>query len=887
MSYDELRTLSFRLKQGIGLQHTFQVLNFPKKSELLQLQADLTGRPVETTNIPISMLNKAMRALVPDLLYIARNAGRSGECPWLYSETAINPQALHLILHAWVQTQFSQVPDSIRGEVLQKLQPQTFCWQPTEVNTSQWTVGENGTANLGNDAQFILLPHLIAARFSQPDVSLQLRSEILRFRRAPLSPGKNGAEVVSWPPLQYEDWYWSVVITFTAQTVPFQDFPVIHADISVRRWASLPITFLPRDKETSVYLLTSVPWLEGLHYSNSFQVAPIGWGRLSSSGLQQGKQKYGWTWGSKLPELLNRLNRQCQFPLPQDIINDPVSALQLNDSTNPTAALIYRNGIAPSHGVNPGFSPAERRQIAEKVAEILASEWEFVETPKRVKYNPVVPKNPFFLTTQAQKKTSLEQFQEQRCYAINQTVGKYLLIEIWCQRTSTSETLIHAVRDILGIPELASFPYRFPNLEFTLNVHVYSLGELGDKLILDPSIKKKADQRRQAIHQRGEDVSAKLPLVSCETVAFIELDNADKFDGDNDPKDALRRGFAYRRRWTQFISTENNGNLPNRALSGFLDLLRQLGVQAEPPKIAIKTYKNSQNKIATTQQTNKSTLPEKLNYVGLWMIQQYGTTSSDGNKKVLPVMIHMASDTTEIKAIACGFKEWLPYREALLALAQEQAIGITRSEQAMTFFQDQLKRHVLPLGDTLLLCHAQNLRSTWSWLTDGKITCDKIAFGHEKLLDISRFSKKLRIVRVRDSLGYETPEWYAPNQNEQGFTKGIFQMGERVFGSTYNTPKQFKLNRNLSKVSPWTTIDRETKQEFTHQPLPNKYYWNPGLIELTVACIQPGDDIWSWAMVAHELRHIALHHDEPLKLPLTLHLAKVMEDYMLLIQNDD
>lgn len=119
-----------------------------------------------------------------------------------------------------------------------------------------------------------------------------------------------------------------------------------------------------------------------------------------------------------------------------------------------------------------------------------------------------------------------------------------------------------------------------------------------------------------------------------------------------------------------------------------------------------------------------------------------------------------------------------------------------------------------------------------------------------------------------------------------GFSEGIFQMGERVFASTYNTPKQFKLNRDLSKASTWTTRNRKTKEEKSHPPSPDVYYWNPGLVELTVACVQPEDNPSLWAALAHELRHIALHHDEPLKLPLPLHLAKLIEDYVLLIEND-
>ncbi|MBH8567147.1 DUF3962 domain-containing protein [Nostoc sp. CENA67] len=886
MSYDELRTLSFRLKEGIKLQHNFQILNLPGKSELLQLQSELSGRPLDRTTIPISLLNKAMRALVPDLIYIAANAGRSGETPWLYSETAINPQALYLILNAWVQTQFSRASDARKRQVLEQLQPAQLYWRPTQVNTAKWTVGDNGTANLGNDDQFILLPYILAAQFSSPDVSLRFGSETLHFRRAPLPPGIKGAEIVSWKPLEYEGWYWSVVITFTVQTVPFQNFPVIHADISLRRWESKPITYLPRNKETSVYLLTSVPWLEGLHNSQSFQVAPIGWGRLPSSQTEQGNSQYGWTWGSNLTALLDRLNRQHPFPTPQNIVDDPASALNLND--HPNAALVYRNGIKPAHEVEPGFGPVDRRELAEQIAELLQSEWEFVAAPERVKYSPKIPINPFLPDTTAKKLNSEEEFQNQRCHAISKTIGEQLTVEIWYQRSSTRDTLIHTLRQFLGISELESFPYKFPNVNLTLNIQEYNLGELGDVLQLDKSITNKIEQRREAITQRCEEVEAKVPQASCVTVAFIELDGPDKFAENADPKDALRMGFAVKESWTQFISTDNTGNLSHRAKNGFLDLLRQLGVQAQPPKIVITIPHSSQQMIATPPQVTQKALPEKLNYVALWMIKHNSSTSSDGSIQRVPVMVHMSSDTTEIKAIAPGLgNTWLPYREALLKIGQGEVENYQRQEEAvMRFIKPKLK-DVLSLGDTLLLCHAQNIRSVWKWLQNGNITLDKIAFGEEKPLDISRFhSNKLRIVRVRDSQNHETPEWYAQKDGDgHGFSEGIFKMGERVFASTYNTPKQFQLNRNLSKASSWTSISRKTKEEKIYDASPDVYYWNPGLVELTVACIQPNDDPILWAAVTHELRHLALHYDEPLKLPWPLHLARLMEDYVLLLED--
>ena len=77
-------------------------------------------------------------------------------------------------------------------------------------------------------------------------------------------------------------WPYSVLLTLTLQTIPFQNFPVLHCDIGIRRWAG-PKVYLPKKVETSVYLLDQVPWIEGLAHNQCFQVAPIKWGYIPAN----------------------------------------------------------------------------------------------------------------------------------------------------------------------------------------------------------------------------------------------------------------------------------------------------------------------------------------------------------------------------------------------------------------------------------------------------------------------------------------------------------------------------------------------------------------------------------------------------------------------------
>ena len=164
---------------------------------------------------------------------------------------------------------------------------------------------------------------------------------------------------------------------------------------------------------------TEVPWIEGLQNSTSFQIAPIKWGRLSSGDE-------GWIWGSKLPEILNRLSLQKQLPIPDNIVNEPASGLNLQSS--PNAALVYRNGINPAHKAQVGFGPGDRKVLGEEIAKLLEPEWEFVDVLSRIKYSSDVPKNPFFPSDTTKKNVQKEELQKQRVQAINNCICDKLTV---------------------------------------------------------------------------------------------------------------------------------------------------------------------------------------------------------------------------------------------------------------------------------------------------------------------------------------------------------------------------------------------------------------------------------------------------------------------------
>ena len=261
--------------------------------------------------------------------------------------------------------------------------------------------------------------------------------------------------------------------------------------------------------------------------------------------------------------------------------------------------------------------------------------------------------------------------------------------------------------------------------------------------------------------------------------AFIELADAQGFKGDADPKYALRLGFASCGRVTQFITPpgDERDDVDNRARQAFLDLLRQLGVCLQLPQMLPlpKMAKHAGNRIERVELQQ----PDRIHYAAVWSIRQNASGSHTRKQQWLPVLVHISPEG-EIRAICPGMSGWEPYARALQAIATLQIKGGYPStpQQMLAFIKEKIEEDIAPLGVTLILCHAQNIRTIWPWIGNNQITHEGIAFGGASQSAIT--IPGLHIVRIRGG-DAETPEYYAQNGTKVGFARGLFRMGDQVF----------------------------------------------------------------------------------------------------------
>jgi hypothetical protein len=879
MTFDSIQPVAFRIRaDALPLMRDCITLPFPEHwaTSFKKLQAVVLNRPIEKTTVPIASLNRTLRAVVPPIVSIGRgatsrwalNEGR----PWLYAQKNIEPAVLISVVHAWARVLFSAVPDEQLNQVLKTVQTHDVKWNVEQLDLVDWKKNAAGTAAPTNPGQFIVFPDYVAATLSSITEGFQYGNHQLHFRRSSFAPGQKDA-------------LYSVVLTFTMQTVAFQPYPVLHCDVSLRRWAGPRRVFLKQ--RANAYIATNLPFVPELDgWSNQLQVVSLK-SEIDLAG--------NWIshWEDHLVDILAQLRSKASLIDANKLTNTPT--IGQGDWDN-AAAIVYSTRMK-RHRIGAGVAIRERGQLFDQITDLLSDIFEPVAPLTRVKVSRREKvgfrSNPFFMKLENDKKQDLtteqriairkanEQIWSKRRALICETVGDHLRLEICASTTDVRDNLIAAAQFILGIALNGDPIQEIATSELAITVTFSNLGILTDNL--DVSSGKGVRERvRDATQRRINDIVHALPKIETPTLMLAEILSKEKYTKNSDPKSPLRIGIGRSQRLVQFITADNVDAVSSsdeedeeesvaplyyRAMNALLDGLRQLGVPGKLPAQA---------------RTGRP-----ITIIGAWLINK--KSSRPGNESyTLPVLVRTSSAENDILAIAPGFEKWLPYREALLELSKTDVLGSQHKRADYTaFLRAELLRVVSKENDTLLICHAQNMRETWTWINNTNLVCDAIAFQpNETAVAIAEWPG-LRIVRVRDGQSHETPEWFAEKDGWRSAAAGLFKMGERVFASTHSKPKQMtSYSHYFSKAERWSS--RTSPDRFV-PPNPNRPTWNPGLYELTVAALQPEDngDPTIWAHLTHELRQSCLHFEDATALPLQLHLAKLMGEYILSVDIQD
>ncbi|MER6916006.1 DUF3962 domain-containing protein [Streptomyces sp. NPDC000594] len=962
--YREIRRSAYHLADpGVPWTEGYRALRFPERWQGTLLALHNHGRPETEWQrvLPTRSLDTALQTLAPEVIVRPRARPPIGEGPmppedfWMYvpvdAPDPLPGRAGGQVLSAWLRTlvpRGSEHDPELRTLLLrcgEELTGTPLSWENVPgVDLLGTHPTEGGTA-APEPRQFQLATDALARRIRSLDPYLFEGGE-LRFRALPRGPRDQGAELMSQPlcrTIKRKQWWFSITLNISLHTAPFDPRPRLHLHWGVRRWATHTRSdtgrlALPYGQSTTVHLRPKIPWLPGVPATE----------RGALARLRRDRASNGFTWAENDPAgILHRLSVVGRFPAPDQLLADPAD--WIGDGPGVRAAVVHSNHMGV-HEVGPGLMPHQRSQLTAwaetalpenvvRLPDLVRGRGKGIGAPANRRPKPVgePAKKAEEERAALTRRRALAVLADRTGLTSEPDAEKaHVMVRLLWR---TAELRRHAIREFartLGLdgdggahtlPDQvfddarpgrpAVLEWRSPELVVRLSC-LPLIDGLGDRLDLDPAVRRRGERVARALSARRRELSAWLRGDGADPnrpgLALVEIAHRTTFrEADTDPKFANRLGCADAGVLTQFVVTPsgerhiaNADTVEHRAHQAWLDGFRQLGVRVLP------------------EHTLGGDLPEGLQYAALWMVKR----RKDGPTRLpgyLPVAVLVTpfpegSGLCAVRGWDDDTRTWIPYPHFLLGLVKKAEIDpfapdepgssgtaddaprITAkvrrtnlSEQrreTARFLQRML--HSLRGHPTVLITHAQNSRSHWPWLQDGQVEPDMIRVGHAPPGGID---DELRLVRVRGRAGRETAQWWGlaepgrAHGQPAGFWAAPSRGGEprvpdeRVFHSTTERPGTFAISPALDRLAARVNAAGNlTSQAGTGA-------WNPTLVEIAVlGChgergaepLSPrvADEPEAIALAMHQLR-MAPDYPVALSFPLPLHLAGLAQAYVL------
>ena len=375
-----------------------------------------------------------------------------------------------------------------------------------------------------------------------------------------------------------------------------------------------------------------------------------------------------------------------------------------------------------------------------------------------------------------------------------------------------------------------------------------------------------SDDYRQTKIQRCGEIVEQLGQAKSVTACIFALPGHEYYT-KGDPKQVLRNAFARTGRVVQFINPENDIN-QNKIENAVYDLYRQLG---------IVTLLNFQKKLPPLASTP---------CVGMHLCTQIHGISNKARFLPIYVTVDLLEGKTQVHCDAFSNRT-VSYREACLEMAklfwegdlEQRCVDASRTPAKQKLLQLKNRYYAKEDGVLFVVQSDGNTRAVWSGISDKEIGgyglteeyCPtQINVGMPKnpyLLSLA--DSGVRIIRIRSN--QEVPDYFT-NLSEKSTDEhlqlssvsGIFKYDD-VYWGIHARPNDSQYTRSFKE----SRIDHP-KQRFAEKDM----------IELYPLQLQPGDNADDWIFYTNALRHIPIQYSQSTVLPLPLHLAKALEEYL-------
>jgi len=616
---------------------------------------------------------------------------------------------------------------------------------------------------------------------------------------------------------------YSFVFQFSVQTTPPQRQALLLCNISIRRWISERI-----NKERDPFLKNAILAHVKVNKDKICQI-PIQFdfdiGRLEwKSQDKECYDLYGYT------------------PLPS------ISALwPLVESNNNDYLLPYTNGMGgfKSSQIGTGVPVRDKAEAYDQVLERLS---DYVEKPS---YPSRITKQLKIHTHRSpQDYISREEFREWTASSIESNSIRFELYGM------LDNPIHQRVLDSVSGKILKDFGEDNAGSCMTIEVVKKEIGDIAEAI-------KNKDVKLARCDEIKEKLDDTSDVVAC--ICIIPGENS--YEPNKDPKLIIRNAFARSGRVIQFmVAPENNEiRIEQKVLHAVHDLYRQLGIVMLMNPEKDKSYKF-----------------KDVYCVGMHICTQVHGVRNKARFMPIFVSVDLRTGATRVQCDAFENNN-VNYRQACLEMAKlfwnEDLEYICRNAQFSPAKQKLIEmknRYDDTTSRALLLVHSDgNTRPLWNGISD-KMIGSYTSIGEYMPAEFDAGSNKVpymmslndtgvRIIRVRDNS--EVPDYYTSQTENDKYSSasGVFKYGD-VYWAISPKPNDPKYTRSL----------KESRFNY-----PREDYAEKDMIELYPIQLQSEDDSDMWAKFVSNLCTLSIQYEQSTVLPLPLHLAKNLTEYLL------
>lgn len=623
---------------------------------------------------------------------------------------------------------------------------------------------------------------------------------------------------------------YSYVFNFSVQTTPPERHALLLCNMSIRRW--VPGRF---DKDKAVYSDNAI----NVHVY-------VGGDKYCQIPIYRISKDKSFTW--------RKQDKECYDLWGFEPLIEPSDLWEEIEHGKGNYLLPYKNGM-PSFTISRIGTGVPVKDKAELYQQILANINDVVDsaeaaTPKWARISNL----PHFESPQEYK--TREDF---RKWVAACSESDRIKFEIYGLSQDPRQALL---MDLLEEKLVNDFGPNSENSALTIDIVRCEAGDMQTKL---------TDDSKNGKIERCDDIVDELGYADGVVACLFVIPGADDYKTGGDPKQVIRNAFAQTDRVVQFIVPEDEGKTASKHKieNAVYDLYRQLGVTnlLDVKKAQSHPYAD-------------------VRCVGMHIFTQVHGATNKGRFLPIYVDVDLLSGKTRVQCSA--FDNYsVSYREACLEMAKlfwksdlEQLCVDACRTPAKQKLIELRNKHMDPKNKVVFMATADgNSRPLWGGMSDKAIgEYDMLDEYIPKQIDVgakkapfyySLNDSGVRIVRIRTNT--EVPDYITERKGadeskaaEYSSASGVFKYG-KTFWSIAPKPFDTRFGYSFSR----SRID-----------FPQDDFFEKDMIELYPLQLQQGDDPWGWVRYVNALRQLPIQYSQATVLPLPLHLAKNLSEYL-------